>query len=222
MQIIEAVRNRRSTRAFKPDPVPRKVVEELLDACRWAPSSQNTQSTEMAILGGKVMEEVKVKLAEKVKGKVEPNPDLPNIEPYGPYLKRAMEARETIDCHQFPQGTENLDAKRFGYFLKGGCFYYAPNGIVLYADKALGEKAIIAAGIMAQSIALAAQDYGLGTIMLTRAVNYPDILREMLKIPESKMIMLGIAIGYPDTNDPVNSCPRKREPVKNFTTWYGF
>ena len=38
VDIIEAIRTRRSIRAFKPDPIPKKVLGELLDVCRWAPS----------------------------------------------------------------------------------------------------------------------------------------------------------------------------------------
>ena len=67
MEVIEAIRNRRSIRGFKPDPVPRKVLEELLETCRWAPSPRNMQTWELAILGGKVMAEVKARLEEKVR-----------------------------------------------------------------------------------------------------------------------------------------------------------
>ena len=65
MDVIEAIRSKRTIRGFKHDPVSKEVLEKLLDTCRWAPSAQNTQSCEFAILGGKVMEEVKARLAEK-------------------------------------------------------------------------------------------------------------------------------------------------------------
>jgi nitroreductase len=38
MDVIEAIRTRRSIRVFKPDPIPKKVLQELLDVSRWAPS----------------------------------------------------------------------------------------------------------------------------------------------------------------------------------------
>ena len=222
MEVIEAIRSRRSIRGFKPDPVPRKVLEELLDTCRWAPSAQNIQTWEMAILGGKVMAEVKARLEANVKDKVKPNPDLPSIEPTGIYQQRAIESRDNTDRHQFPPGTEDLDAKRAAYLLRGGRFHDAPNGIIIYSDRSLDQKAIINAGILAQTIALAAPAYGLGTCMMFRAVTYPDVLRELLGIPDSKIFILGIAIGYPDSGAIINSIPRSRLPVETLAQWHGF
>jgi nitroreductase len=222
MEVIEAIRNRRSIRGFKPDPVPRKVLEELIDTCRWAPSAQNIQTWELAIVGGKVMAEVKARLEANVKDKVKPNPDLPSIELTGIYQQRAIESRDNTDRHQFPPGTEDLDAKRAAYLLRGGRLHDAPNAIIIYSDKSLDYKAIINAGIMAQTIALSAPSYGLGTCLMTRVVTFPDVLRELLGIPESKIILIGIAIGYPDPRHILNSIPRSRLPVEIFTQWHGF
>ncbi|MDP6782707.1 MAG: nitroreductase family protein, partial [Dehalococcoidia bacterium] len=46
--MIEAVKARRSIRAFKTDPVPRDVLQELIDATRWCPSWENVQPWELA------------------------------------------------------------------------------------------------------------------------------------------------------------------------------
>ncbi|MBC7287233.1 MAG: nitroreductase family protein [Armatimonadetes bacterium] len=43
MQVMEAIRTRRSIRAYKPDPVPEDVLLEVLDAARLAPSAGNRQ-----------------------------------------------------------------------------------------------------------------------------------------------------------------------------------
>lgn len=71
---------------------------------------------------------------------------------------------------------------------------------------------------MAQTIALAAFAYGLGSCIMIRAVNWPDMLREMLGIPESKLIMVGIAVGYPDPNAPANSYERHRDPLTSLSS----
>ena len=57
MEVIETIRNRRCIRSFKPDPIPRKVLEKILEDCRWAPSASNTQPWEFAVLGGKMLDE---------------------------------------------------------------------------------------------------------------------------------------------------------------------
>jgi len=229
VEVIPTILDRRSIRSFKPDPVPRKVLEELLETCRWSPSASNTQPWEFAVLGGEVIEEYKDRLIEKVKAEWDTtnlkfkniNPDIPYPELFEPYLQRAMAIRTRIDGHQFPPGTKGLDEKRAAYLLYGGRLYGAPNAIIVYAEKSICPKAILDLGIMVQTISLAAHAYGLGTCLMTMPVVWPDIVRELLGIPESKLIALAIPIGYPDTEALVNTFERTREPLDAFTHWHG-
>jgi nitroreductase len=77
-------------------------------------------------------------------------------------------------------------------------------------------------GLVAENIMLLATRYGLGTVAQIQAVAYPDVLRKVLGIPDSKLIVLGIALGYPDWDDPVNELRSERDPLDNVSTWYGF
>ncbi len=229
MEDIETIRNRRSIRSFKPDPIPRKVLAGILEDCRWSPSASNTQPWELAVLGGKVLEEFKSRLLERVKAEWDTtrlayrniNPDIPYPVLMEPYSKRAADIRNRIDSHQFPPGTPGLDEKRHSYLLYGGRLYGAPNAIIIYTEKSICPKAILDIGLMAQTIALAAFARGLGTCLMAMPVNWPNILRDLLKIPESKLIALVIAIGYPDMQAKVNTFERTREPLDAFTHWYG-
>jgi len=69
---------------------------------------------------------------------------------------------------------------------------------------------------------LLATSYGLGTVAQAQSVVHPDIIRKALNIPESKLIALGIAIGYPDWDNPVNQVQRQREPLDKVAQWHGF
>jgi nitroreductase len=60
MELSEAIKNRRSIRAFKPQDIPDATVEKLIDAARHAPSAGNTQPWEFVIVRKK---ETKKKLA---------------------------------------------------------------------------------------------------------------------------------------------------------------
>ena len=221
MELIEAIRSKRTIRGFKPDPVPREVLEELLETCRWAPSAQNTQSCEFAILGGKVMEEVRARIEEKEKTKAEITGDIPVPVLPEPYLQRANEQRDRVDRYQFPPGTENLEEKRAEYLLKGVRFHDAPNGIIIYTERALCPRANFDVGIMAQTISLAAYTYGLGTCIMVRVLYWPEVLRELLGIPESKLILLALAIGYPNPEARVNNYERYRLPLDALAHWHG-
>ncbi len=229
MEVIEAICNRRSVRSFKSDPVPREVLEDLLEVCRWAPNASNTQPWEFAVLGGKVLEEVKDRLVEKVKAEWDntrggfrsTNPDIPFPDLPEPYLNRSLALRAQIDTHQFPPGTEDLQKKRHSYLLYGSRFYGAPNAIILYTERSICPKAILDIGIMAQTIAIAALNYGLGTCLTSMVVFWPEIYRDLLGISKSKLIALGIAIGYPDEEALVNTFKRTREPLDAYTHWHG-
>ena len=63
VDVIEAIHSRRSVRAFRPDPVPREVLQAIMEAALRAPSWENTQPWEFAVLGGDVMKNVKEALA---------------------------------------------------------------------------------------------------------------------------------------------------------------
>jgi len=222
MELIQAVRTRRSIRGFKRDAVPKEVLEAIMDVCRWSPSWTNTQSWEFAIAGGTVMQELKSRMEKHTRNEETVHPEIPMPRFPQLYEQRSVELRNSIDISQFPPGTENLDQKRYEYLLHGSRWHDAPNGIVIYTEKFIGPASYFDMGIIAQTIALVAHDYGLGTCMMARVVRYPEDLREMLNIPPSKIIVIGIAIGYPDSEALCNTFERQRESVHNFCHWYGF
>lgn len=225
MEIVEAIRMRRSIRAFKPDPVPRKVLEELLDTSRWSPSGSNMQTWEFSVLGGKVLEEVKCGITKelsigwdaKLHKQTNANPDIP--EPTWPevYVRRRLAVMPNVDRHP----SQDQGQKQFDFRLHGGRFYDAPNAIIVYADRVICPKAIVNIGLMTQTIALAALNYGLGTCIMSMPVYWPDVLRDMLGIPKSKLIALSIAVGYPDMEAPINCIERVRESSNIYTRWHG-
>jgi nitroreductase len=50
MDLIEAIKGRRSIRKYKPDPIPEEKMRALVEAVRWAPSWANTQCWEVIIV----------------------------------------------------------------------------------------------------------------------------------------------------------------------------
>lgn len=226
MDAIEAIITRRSIRGYKPDPVPRKVLEEILDACQWAGSPGNMQPWEFAVLGGDKMEEFRKLLNEKSTAGA-PS-ELEFLSPLGvpePYNSRRAEYyRANFDRYVYPPGTENVEEKKRAHFAKGGRLFEAPNAVVVYTDKELLNIpwCIMSIGIMAQTFCLAAAAHGLGTCIMGRPVDWPNALREMLGIPPSKVMICGIIVGYPDTGDKANNVPRIRMPLEEWVNWHGF
>jgi nitroreductase len=226
MDVIEAIRTRRSIRVFKPDPVPKKVLQELLDVSRWAPSGGNVQPWHFEVLTGKLLAKVTARLVEKAKtwdGKdyIDTKPDLPRT---GPYSKLLMPRRQSLkalqDAIYFPPGTKNLETKKLEHREHMLRFFDAPIAIIVCADDR-GSSAIVSIGAVTQNICLAALTYGLGTCVMGIPVLWPEIFRELLNIPEDRAIVTSIAIGYPDLRAPINTFPRPREPLDDLVEWHG-
>jgi nitroreductase len=82
--------------------------------------------------------------------------------------------------------------------------------------------AIFAIGAIAQTVCLAALNYGLGTCIEDQGIRFPEVVRKFTHIPESKRIIAGIAIGYPDWDNEINKDFRGREPLDTMAGFYGF
>ena len=52
MELVEAIKGRRSIRRFKDRPVPRELIEEIIEAGTWAPSAKNGQQWRFTVLTG--------------------------------------------------------------------------------------------------------------------------------------------------------------------------
>ncbi len=222
MDIIEAIDSRRSVRAFRPDPVPKDVLRQILEVAVRAPSTDNTQPWEVAVVTGAVLDELKKALSEKMGAPSDFTPDIPfPILTYRPpYLDRSKkQGRKVFQS----LGIARDDwPKRMEWYQYMARFMDAPAGIIVYVERYLGAYAILDAGLFLENLMLAAMSYGLGTCTQMAVVLHPEILRRALSIPESKLILCGVAIGYPDEAAPVNRFRSEREPLDAFARWYGF
>jgi nitroreductase len=96
----------------------------------------------------------------------------------------------------------------------------APAVILVTVDKTLSlEYAMLDAGIFLQTFCLLAHDKGLGTCIMAAIVNYPVIVRDLFSIPDSKVLVMGAALGWPDPDAPVNAFERKRGTLEEFVKW---
>jgi len=226
MEIVEAIHHRKSIRAFKPDSVPQEILKEIMELALRAPSWANTQPWEFAVVSGRKLEEIRQAFVERAEE--QPNPDIPRPrefpEPYD--TRRRVLGRKVFEL----KGISREDKeKRKWWQLQGLRLFEAPCVIYIYIDRSfylqgdgLNIWPIFDCGLVAENIMLLATKYGLGTIAQIQAVGHPGVLRKVLEIPDSKLIVLGIAIGYPDWDDPVNQLHSEREPLDNISTWHGF
>jgi len=221
MELIEAIKSRKSIRGYKTTPVPKEVLTEILEVATRAPSGMNTQPWEFTVLGGKVLDDLRQALEEQFRAGAAPDADLP-IEAFtGVYRKRQVEVG--IALYQLMGiGREDTE-KKSQWFLKLLRAFDAPNLIIVSMDEEISGTflSMFGLGTVAQTIALAAVNHGLGTCINGMVVSYSKVVKQIADIPESKKLVIGIAIGYPDWDFPANKLQSTREPLDNIVAWRG-
>ena len=222
MDIVTAVGTRKSIRGFKPDPVSKELLRNILSiACR-APSGSNIQPWEFTAITGDVLESIRQDNARRYRSGAAPVPERPTAEKLPGSVYRVRQVELGSQLFRLMGIARGDDEGRIHWRERGVRFFDAPAAIIISVDQSLETGALLDIGIVAQTICLVAMQYGLGTCIEGQGVAYPDILRKRLGIPASKRIIISIAIGYPDWDFPANRIESTREDVDDITTWYGF
>ena len=223
MELIEAIRARKSVRDFKPDPVPKEVLKKILEVAIRAPSAMNTQPWEFAVIAGDALKRIKEANVAMLKSGAPAKVDhlvvgwpLDSV-----YRTRQVElAKQIFTIMDIPREDKE---KRAQWLERGFRFFDAPAAIIILADKTLSESGpAVDVGAVMQTICLVALTHGLGTCIEDQGILFSDVVRKYTDIPESKRMMIAIAIGYPNWDFSANRLESTRVSVGNITTWYGF
>ena len=226
MDITEAINTRRSIRAFRPDPVSYEILQDILKVAMQAPSWTNIQPWEFAIVTGTKLEEIRRSYLERIG--TEPNLEVPRPKVFPELFDTRR--RIAIAQSQEAQGIKREDKEgRKDWERKQLTNFGSPCEIYIYTDRSfylqetgINPWPVFDCGMVAENVMLLATKYGLGTILQAQAVAHPDILRKALGIPDSKLILVGLAIGYPDWESPLNKFKTSREKLSTLTKWFGF
>jgi len=218
MELIEAMRTRKSIRGYKPEPVPMEILKKVLETATHSPSAMNTQPWEVTVLTGETLDKVRRANIEMLRSGAEP---WRRISYQGVHRKRQVDL--AVQIFKLMGIAREDKEKRAQWMERGFRFFDAPAAIILSVDSSVPEwLALLDIGAFCQSICLAALEYGLGTCIEDQGTMFPDVLRRFTGIPESKNTVISIAIGYPDGDFPANKLETDREPVDSITTWCGF
>ena len=218
MDAIECIKTRRSIRKFTDQSVPKKDLEDLINIAQWSPSYKNTQPWEVVIVSGDKKAELSKTLVELLDKKAPGTPDMvaPSSWPSAEqeridYLMNKRKELTGIDL-MAPEWV--IKAKKANFN-----FYYAPHAIYLFQEASLSEWSIFDIGLFAQSLMLAAHAKGLATVPQAFATDYAKEVKECLGIPTSKRLVLGLSVGYPDMDSPVNAYRTERSDTADILHW---
>ncbi len=212
MDANECIQTRMSIRAFKDETVPEELLREVIATACWSPSYKNSQPWEVMVVSGAKKEQLSALLLDLLESGAEPTPDLAAPESW-------PEAEQARINHLFARRKEatGIDLAAPEMMVKAKKanfrFYGAPHAIFLFQDSSLSQWSLFDLGLFAQSLMLAAHAGGLGTVPQAFLTDYAREVKKFLDIPESKRLVLGMSVGYPDMDSPANGLRTDRSPV---------
>jgi nitroreductase len=210
MQASYAIRERRSVRAFLPDPVPVEIVRQILTLAKWAPSWGNTQDWNAHVIDGAVLQRLKAALTQLADEGAPSFTDLPMPSQEWPaYLAARMETRHLPVARDLSAGEPSVSH-----------LYGAPTLVVFAIDADLEPTyACFDAGLLVQTFCLVAEDLGYATCITAAAVRYADVLHELIPQADGQRFVVGVALGLVDHTAVVNRGDRGRV---NLSEWVSF
>ena len=220
MEVTEAIRNRKSTRAFLPKPVDKKLIKDILECARWAPSGVNSQPQHVAV----VFEETKNKLANALaKCRANGESSRQDYDYYPTKIEEPYHSRKKV-CGKALYTALNIQKddikKRKEQWMKNYYSFDAPVVLYFFIDEILETGSWVDCGMFIQNVMLAARGFGLETCAQAALAEYPDVVRNILKINDTKKLICGMALGHANYQDTSYQYRTEREPVETFTSWF--
>jgi nitroreductase len=219
MNVSEAIATRKTVRAFKPDPVSRETIEEIIRLAARAPSGGNVQPWKVYALIGPARDELVRRVAET--RKTSPMGTAPEYHIYPPDLTEPYRTRRFRVGEQM-YATMNIPREdkisRLKFFSRNWEFFGAPAGLIFTIDRQMQQGQWADLGMFMQNIMLLAREHRLHTAPQEAWSLFHPQVREYLSVPENEMIFCGMAIGTADEAAPVNGLESERAPPAEYLT----
>ncbi len=219
MDLIECITSRKSIRGFKSSSVSNAVLRELFAAASRAPSYANSQPWEVAVVTGAKRDELSHNLYDLASSNVAINPDFETPKEWPSVIDQRTKDHGARRFKALNIERDDADARN-ALRLSNFRFFDAPCAVFFFMDEALTSWSSTDIGMYAQNVALCAHAMGLGTCLQASLAYYPDVVRKTLGIPESKKLLLGLSLGYPDWDVALNSYTSTRVDLDEYLKIY--
>lgn len=223
MEYKDVVMGRRSIRGYQDKPVPKDTIKEVLEMAMRAPTSLNTQPWNFYVVTGEPLDRIR-------KGNVERNlAGVPDSREFrgGPGYQDAHRERQIGIAIQLFQamGIERHDKEaRQDWVLRGFRQFDAPVSVVVTYDRSIhgSDIAPFDCGGVVNSLVNAAWSKGLGCVINSQGIMQSPVVREHAGIPDDQVIMICVAMGWPDESFPANAVVSTRKPMEEGAVFVGF
>jgi nitroreductase len=224
MDFDDVILGRRSIRGYKPDPVPRELIEEIITLAMRAPSSMNVQPWNFYVITGEPLDRIRAGNTERNLAGVPQSREF-RIGTRG-FEGKHRERQVGVAKQLFgAMGIARDDkAGRQDWVLRGFRQFDAPVCVIVTFDKELEgmDDAAFDCGAVATALVNAAWSRGLGAVINSQGIMQSPVVREHAGVADDQVIMKSIALGWPDESFPANAVVSERKSVKQATVFVGF
>ena len=220
MNVIEALQQRKSVRAFLNKEVEEDKINVILSAASHAPSGTNTQPWQVAVVTGETKQKLQIQIESKFREGDKGKADYcyyPEkwIEPY-----KARRVACGLQMYSTLQVKREDKQRQLNLWAANYRAFDAPVMLLFFMDTCMQTGSFMDYGMFLQSIMLAAVEQGLATCPQASLADYSEVIKTALNYPQNTILLCGMSLGYEDKNALVNSYRTPREEVSVFTRYY--
>ena len=223
MLFDDVILGRRSIRGYKPDPVPRALIEEVVGLAMRAPSSMNTQPWYFTIVTGEPLARIRAGNTERTLAGVPQSREFRTGQAFaGMHRDRQVGVAKQLFA---AMGIARDDtAMRQDWVLRGFRQFDAPVCVIITYDRVLdgSDDTPFDCGAVATALVNAAWSRGLGAVINSQGIMQSPVVREHAGIDDDQIIMKSIALGWPDDDFPANAVVSERKSVDEAARFVGF
>jgi nitroreductase len=212
LSVDEAIRRRRSVRAFLPDELPDSTLREVFALAQWAPSNCNVQPWTPHVVSGEALRRLRAALVDAAMRDEPIKPDWPAEGKFvGVYRERQIDAAAKL---YGSMGVERRDlmARKLAY-IRNHAFFDAPHVVFIFMPEPFDTREATDIGMYAQTLMLVLAARGIASCAQGALGLFPDIVREQLRIPANYRLLFGVSFGYEDPEAKANAARVGRAEV---------
>ncbi len=217
--VLEALLGERySCRAYRPDPVPRPIIERMLTAAQRTASWCNSQPWQVVIASGAAKERFRAAIYAAASSGAPDDGDFSFPREYrGVYQERRRESGfQLYNTLGIARGDRAAYARQS---LENFNFFGAPHVAIIHSDEALGIYGAIDCGAYVGNFLLAAQALGLGAIPQAALAHQSGLIRRHFGLGDDRRVVCGISFGFPDREHKINSYRTSRAGIPETATF---
>ena len=217
MTFDDALAQRFSCRAYRPDPVPEATIEAIVRSAQQVPSWCNAQPWQLIVTRGAGTDRFRDALYDAAMT-TPPAPDMPWPDGYPDIYgeRRRACGFQLYDAVGIEKGDRVASGRQM---MENYRLFGAPHVAIVTSARVLGPYGAMDTGGFVTAFCLAAATHGVASIAQAAIAAQSPFVRTYFDIPEDRMILCAISFGFADSDHPANSFRTDRAEPADVIDW---